>query len=59
MGVKGILFDVISSSYTSSLKANVILDGRKIKDLFHLQFVSKNTKIDTLVDNVSQVNLIS
>jgi hypothetical protein len=58
MGVKGIFFVVICSSHTSS-KANVTLDRRKIKELIHLQVISKNNKIDTLVDSGSQVNLIS
>jgi hypothetical protein len=46
-------------SLRTSAKSNVIPDGRKRKDMFHLRVVSKNTRIDTLVDSVSQVNLIS
>ena len=37
----------------------MILNGRKIKYMFHLRVISKITKIDTLVDSGSQVNLIS
>jgi hypothetical protein len=59
MGIKGIFFLLVSSSHTSSSKDNVILDGRKINELFHLQVISKHNKIDTLVDSGSQVNLIS
>jgi hypothetical protein len=40
-------------------RTNVILDERKINELFHIRVISKHTKIDTLVDNGSQVNLIS
>ena len=59
MGIKGMFLVASSSSYTSSSKDNVILDGRKIKEMFHLQVISKHNKIDTLVDNGSQVNIIS
>jgi hypothetical protein len=34
-------------------------DERKRNELFHIRFVSKHTKIDTLFDLGSQVNLIS
>jgi hypothetical protein len=34
-------------------------DGRKRNELFHIRVVSKHTKIDTLFDPGSQVNLIS
>jgi hypothetical protein len=34
-------------------------DERKRNELFHIRFVSKNTKIDTIFDLGSQVNLIS
>jgi hypothetical protein len=58
MGIKGI-FSVASSSCASSSKDNVIPDERKRNEPFHIQVISKHTKIDTLVDNGSQVNLIS
>ena len=32
---------------------------RKINELFHIRVISKHTKIDTLFDSGSQVNLIS
>jgi hypothetical protein len=57
MGIKGT--SSIVGSQVSSTNSNVIPDGRKIKELFHLRVVSKHTKIDTLVDSGSQVNLIS
>jgi hypothetical protein len=34
-------------------------DEKKMNELFHIRFVSKHTKIDTLFDSGSQVNLIS
>jgi hypothetical protein len=34
-------------------------DQRKMNELFHIRVVSKHTKIDTLFDLSSQVNLIS
>jgi hypothetical protein len=34
------------------------MEGKE-NDLFHLRVISKHTKIDTLVDSGSQVNLIS
>jgi hypothetical protein len=34
-------------------------DERKRNELFHIRVVSKHTKIDTLFDMCSQVNLIS
>ena len=58
MGIKGKYSFASFSSCTSSTKYIVIPNGRKINDLFHLQFISKHTKIDTPVDNGSQVNLI-
>jgi hypothetical protein len=51
MGIKGKYS--IASLHTSSSKSKVIPDGRKINDLFHLQVISKHTKIDTLVDSGS------
>ena len=59
MGIKGKYFVASFSSCTTYSKANVISDGRKIKELFHLQVISNPNNIDTLVDSVSQVNLIS
>jgi hypothetical protein len=59
MGIKGKSYVASFSSRTSSAKSKVIPDGRKRNDLFHLRVISKHTKIDTLVDSGSQVNLIS
>jgi hypothetical protein len=59
VGIKGIFYVTSSSSHTNSSKANVIHDGRQRNDMFHLQVISKHTKIDTLVDSGSQVNIIS
>jgi hypothetical protein len=36
IGIKGKSFVVSFSSHTSSIETNVIPDGRKINDLFHL-----------------------
>jgi hypothetical protein len=59
MRIKGILYVARSVSCASSSKTNVILDERKRNELFHIRVISKHTKIDTLVDNGSQVNLFS
>jgi hypothetical protein len=59
MGIKGKYFVSSFSSCTSSAKSKVIPNGRKIKYMFHLQVISKHTKIDTLVDSGSQLNLMS
>jgi hypothetical protein len=45
MGIKGIFFVASSSSHTSSSKANVIPDGRKRKELFHLRVISKHIRL--------------
>jgi hypothetical protein len=58
MGIKGKYFIASFSSHTYSTKDNVILDGRKGNDMFHLRVISKHTKNDTLLDNGSQLNLI-
>jgi hypothetical protein len=59
MEIKGIIYVVSFSSCVSSLKTIVIPHERKRNELFHIQVISKHTKIDTLVDNGLQVNLIS
>ena len=59
MGIKGICSVASSSSCASSSKDNVIPYENKINELFHIRFISKHTKINTLVDSGSQVNLIS
>jgi hypothetical protein len=55
VGVQG--KDSIHSSSSSNDESHV--DERKRNALFHLRVVSKHTKIDTLIDLGSQVNLIS
>ena len=59
MGIKSICFVASSSSCDSSSKANVFPDENKKNDLFYIRGISKHTKIDTLVHNGLQVNLIS
>ena len=46
-----------SCAYTS--KNHVSFKDRKINALFHIRVITKQTKIDTLIDNGSQANLIS
>jgi hypothetical protein len=58
MGIKGIFYVSSSSSCDSSSKDNVIPDERKINELFHIRVISKHTKIDRLVDDGLQVNII-
>jgi len=59
MGTKGKYSIASFNSHTSSAKDKVIPNGRGKNDMFHLHVISKHTKIDTLVDNGSQVNIIS
>ena len=59
MGCKGKTFvnDYDSgASCTSTSKGNV---DNKRNELFHIRVIVKHTKIDTLIDGGSQVNLIS
>ena len=52
--------DTSSSYCTSTSYSNIIhLDEDKRVELFHIRINSKQTKIDTLFDSGSQVNLIS
>lgn len=37
---------------------NIDSEDRKRSKLFHIRVISKNTKIDTLIDNICQANLI-
>jgi hypothetical protein len=55
IGVQG--KDSFHSSSSSNNESHV--DERKRNELFHIKVVSKHTKIDTLFDMDSQVNLIS
>jgi hypothetical protein len=59
MGIKGKSYVASFSLRASFAKAKVITNGRQRNYLFHLQVTSKHTKIDTLVDGGSKVNLIS
>ena len=47
-----------ASTSTSSHYIDNETNERKINYLFHIRVVSKHTKIDTLFDSGSQVNLI-
>jgi hypothetical protein len=49
----------IGSSCASTSKKHVDLEDDKRSELFHIRVISKQTKIDTLIDSGSQVNLIS
>ena len=50
-----------SKAYTSTSSHSVDNDNdeRKRNEIFHIRFISKHTKIDTLFDSGSQVNMIS
>jgi hypothetical protein len=55
VGVQGKYPLHASSSYNNESHD----DERKRNELFHIRVVSKYTKIDTLIDSGSQLNLIS
>jgi hypothetical protein len=55
VGVQG--KDSLHASSSSNDESHV--DERKRNELFHIRFVSKHTKVDTLFDPSSQVKLIS
>ena len=61
MGLKGKSFvnSTIDVSYASTSKSHVVPEDGKRCELFHIRVIRKNTKIDTLIDSRSQVNLIS
>lgn len=59
VGIKGIVPIANSSSHTSSMKCNEVSVESKRIELFHIRAIAKQTKIDTLLDSGSQVNLIS
>jgi hypothetical protein len=48
-----------TNSSVQSAKSESVIDQKKISDLFHVRVIVKHTKIDTLFDSGSQVNLIS
>ena len=57
MGNKGTLSINISSSIQSKLESDV--KEKKRNELFNIRVIMNHTKIDTLFDSGSQVNLIS
>jgi hypothetical protein len=58
IGIK--LASSINSNYSvQSTKVESDIDQKKRIDIFHVKFIVKYTKVDSLFDNVSQVNLIS
>ena len=61
MGLKGKNPKIGSSSNycASSSKVDNVTDEKKMIGLFYVRIISQHTKIDTLFDNGSQVNLIS
>ena len=46
------------SSYDCVLKIEPIINEKEKSEPFHIRFISKHTKIDTLFDSGSQANLI-
>ena len=56
IGIKG--KNPQASTSTSLHSVDNENDERKINELFHIRVISKHTKIDTLFDSGSQVNLI-
>ncbi|WP_206093856.1 hypothetical protein, partial [Paludifilum halophilum] len=56
---KAYVYSTTDVSCASTSKSHVVPKDSKRSKLFHIRVISKNTKIDTLVDSRSQVNLIS
>ena len=52
-------YSYIGSSCASTCKDHVSSKDRTWNPLFHIRVITKQTKIDTLVDSGSQANLIS
>ena len=61
MGLKGKTLEIGSSSNScaSSSQMDNVTNEKKMTKLFYVRIISKHTKIDTLFDSGSQVNLIS
>jgi hypothetical protein len=59
MGFKGISSNASSSSSIQYSNSESINDDKKRSEIFHIRVITKHTKIDTLFDSGSQVNLIS
>lgn len=55
---KAFIYSTTNVSCSTSKSWDVSKDS-KMCELFHTRVISKNTKIDTLIDSGSQVNLIS
>jgi hypothetical protein len=58
IGSKSISF-IKSNSSVQSAKTKSGIDQKKRSEFFHVIFIVKHTKVDTLFDGGSQVNLIS
>jgi hypothetical protein len=60
MGLKGKIHKIGSSSNfcASSSKIDNMINEKKMTKLFYVRIISQHTKIDTLFDSGSQVNLI-
>jgi hypothetical protein len=48
-----------SNSLVQSAKLEIGIDQKKRSNIFHVRVIVNNTKIDTLFENGSQVNLVS
>jgi hypothetical protein len=49
---------ISSNSSVQSAKTESDIDQKKTSELFHVKFIVKHTKVDTLFDSGSQVNII-
>ena len=58
MGHKGDLFESSTSSCNHSSNSEINHNVKERDELFHIRNVAKHTKIDTLFNSGSQVNLI-
>lgn len=56
MGMKGITPNATTNSSSKSIESQ---NDKERSDIFHIKVIKKHTKVDTLFDNGSQVNLIS
>ena len=59
MGHKGNLFEASTSSCNHVSNSDINHNVKERDALFHIRIIAKHTKIDTLFDSGSQVNLIS
>jgi hypothetical protein len=48
----------ITNISIQSTKLESVIDQKKRSDIFHVRFIVRHTKIDTLFDSGSQLNLI-